>query len=166
MVMMIDDDDAYTLRRVDPLSLPVEDQLLKAKYVISCARKGRDRVRDCLLWMMWMLLWVTLASSLWMDGRHVMRWLLCCLVSMMWCDVCMSLHCLLISGCPRVPDPRGHHRGEVQDDHDLPVVAVASQAQEAVVTLLLTGEEAILLNKWKSCYSEVVDLTVVFSPVS
>ena len=53
MVMMIDDDDddddAYTLRRVDPLSLPVEDQLLNAKYVISCARKGRDRVRDCLL---------------------------------------------------------------------------------------------------------------------
>jgi len=44
-----DDDDAYTLRREDPLSLPVEDQLLNAKYVISCARKGTDRVRDCLL---------------------------------------------------------------------------------------------------------------------
>ena len=64
-----DDDDAYTLRREDPLSLPVEDQLLNAKYVISCARKGTDRVRDCLLWMMWMLLWVVLASSLW-DGYY------------------------------------------------------------------------------------------------
>jgi len=53
LTMMIDngddDDDAYTLRREDPLSLPVEDQLLNAKYVISCARKGTDRVRDCLL---------------------------------------------------------------------------------------------------------------------
>ena len=36
-----DDDDALcTLSREDPLSLSVEDQLLNAKYVISCARKG------------------------------------------------------------------------------------------------------------------------------
>jgi hypothetical protein len=66
--MMIDDDDAYTLRREDPLSLSVEDQLLNAKYVISCARKGReiDRERVGLLAL-----------------NAGMGWLLCCLVSMM-----------------------------------------------------------------------------------